>query len=214
MKISYPYLTDVYPSPAAVYALVDGKLSEVPAREAVIKASLIPILAPLLAKRAAMYTGNYSEAYREYKTRILKGSTSEVPKPYLDEVSFKIRSNNGKAWRAAKSDPTIIVVSPYDVGKITVRVDPVALDAFDSNDTYRSVQYDILGFKLITEGPAKNTYKIGSYYYPHSAHVRVHWRWVTRTFRAPIPLRASTFRDFVDSKMCIDNAVEIGRAHV
>lgn len=207
MFISTPVNLRVYPAPGEIYELKDGKLNAIPPnqRDKIITEVLIPVLLPIMNLRSKLYTYNRYEAYKQLKSFILDGSTSEVPKVFTDSARYIKRSNNGKAWRAAKSDPTLIVVSPYSIGEVTVEIEPITKDVKDSNDTYSSVQYDALGFKLITSGPAMNTYAIGGYYWPHTAHVAADFEWHVRSFVRPPELKASTIAGQVSSHFCIDN---------
>ena len=97
------------------------------------------------------------------------------------------------------------MVSPYSIGEVTVEVEPITTDVKDSNDTYNAAQYDALGFKLMTSGPAVNTYAIGGYYWPHTAHVAVDFEWHVRSFVRPPEVKASIIAERVKSHFCIDN---------
>lgn len=54
-------------------------------------------------------------------TYLLEGSISEQPKPLEVEKAFRVPRNNRAEWQLAKTDPSMIVVSDYDVGKISIK---------------------------------------------------------------------------------------------
>ena len=57
-------------------------------------------------------------------THLEEGSLSEIPPAVDIEERFRVPVNNWEMWKASKADPTLIVVSDYDVGKINIRAEP------------------------------------------------------------------------------------------
>lgn len=76
--------------------------------------------APVIIRAPADNHVNYSLGY----TFLEEGSFNEIPDDVTSFTPFKERCNNGSLWRAAKHDKSIIVVSDYDVGSISITAKP------------------------------------------------------------------------------------------
>lgn len=206
MEISTPVRARVYPGPGYIAELVDGQLFEVDRKRknAIITDTLIPIVWPLIQKRAKNYTHDKWTYGLTYYTYISYGSTLEIPKPFTSKLNFKVKSNNGKLWQAAKSDPTIIVVSPYNVGTVDIIVEPKVSDSYITHDKYTSPNLLDLGFVPVKSGPAQGLFQIGSYYFVTTGHIAIDFEWFKRVFTPPPPLLANDLYGKIRGSFCKD----------
>lgn len=79
------------------------------------------------------YARSLNDMYTLAQSYVQSGSVAEEPEPVTVNEKFKVPRNNGKAWREAKANPALIVVSDYDVGEVKL--------TYNSIPTERDIGY-------------------------------------------------------------------------
>lgn len=153
----------------------------------VVREFFVPLMAMYISRRREIYAPSWTAAKQQIKSFIESGSTSEIPKPFDVEDRYVTRSNNSKEWNLAKRDPTLIVVSPYDIGKITVRGLPGKKETLITPDYLTTgITFELVEAARVQTGPAKGMIQSGGYYmYPKSSVMTVSWERVDQKWVKP-----------------------------
>lgn len=154
---------------------------------AVIKAHFLPEMKRLISLSKHVYAKDWDSARDTGKAWIERGSTNEIPKNLELEEEWKHPSNNSKLWSDAKSDPTIIVVSPYEIGKIKMVCTPSKKDEIIAPRKYYAGQaFKEHGVTLVASGPCKGMYHQNGYYIDAGrAYIRCYWDQIERSYLPP-----------------------------
>lgn len=196
----------------SVYTMMNGNLISVPTndRPSIITRFFVPLMAAKVNSNAYIYAPSLDNAYTKARSYIQHGSTSEMPKDLLVNSSWKIPSNNYKDWIASKSDPTIIVVAPYEIGNIKIVVTPnQRSDIMQNYYSYAHPTFFEVGQELVASGPAKGMVHSGGYYISaHRGFIRVYWDRISRTWEQPVlGTSISYIKETFLNNMCIDPAL-------
>lgn len=177
------------PSDISIYTLSNGRLTSVAndRKFGLITNLIFPLIVSYLDSRSNIYTTNLNDAVTKGLPWLRSGSISEVPEPITDFTDFKIGQNNGKLWSAAKADPSLIVVSPYYVGKAKITVTPGFTDEKKvTNVRYTDLSLKNLGFKASDSRWPDLVYISGYYFSISRGFTRVYFDEVVRTYVPPI----------------------------
>lgn len=176
---------------SSIYIINDrNKLERVPKERnaEIITTHFVPAMRSLVEKSKNIYASSWNDAQLKGQSWIERGSTNEIPKNLELNDEWKIRSNNGKDWSLAKKDPTIIVVSPYSVGRIDIVSTPSKDDiVLTPSHSYSGLAFSRMGATAVASGPAKGYYHQGGYYIDFErALIRVWFDVIDRTYKPPM----------------------------
>lgn len=192
MRVSYVDLDALQPAPAYPsydiwYYAADG-ISPIQASQREQQAIIGPIWdifhRTIRANANKIVRPNMDNENLGY-THLEEGSLKEIPSAIDIEERFRVPVDNWEKWKAAKADPTLIVVSDYDIGKINIRAEP---SFFESSPLYYQnfINLDLRSCKVVETIPGYMSH--GKYYvstlgirYTYEQRIRVE-----RSYNLPV----------------------------
>lgn len=118
----------------------------------------------VVIKQPPYHDLNYHKGY----AFLVEGSLNEIPPSVDVQDSFRSPVNNGKLWRAAKHNQSIIVVSDFDVGSIKATAEPGFTDSTTASFSNTiNLTLEMCGVPEAEPGYAK----FGKYYWSTTAVV-------------------------------------------
>lgn len=200
-------------SNSSIYIIKNNRLEIVPSDKNVqiINTHFLPVMKEYISQSRNIYAASWGDALDKAQSWIERGSTNEIPKNLELFDQWKLRSNNSKDWERAKRDPTLIVVSPYSIGNITVTCTPSKNDVVRSPSfAYAFVTFAQFNAPVVENGPAKGLYSRGGYYLEATrAYMRVWWDAIDRTWEGPSvrPDIVSYIRSITHDNFCVDTGL-------